>query len=97
MPNANRHADRRQSQRRLVSLAARIRLAQNVYLPCTVRDISPMGAGLALDYDAFVPIQFKLQIPEDLFEVECALRHRHGDIIGVEFLSARAEAMARYG
>ena len=66
-------------------------------MPCRVRDISAMGAGLELDYEAFLPLQFSLQIPADLFEVECVLRHRRGTSVGVEFVSSRAEAMARYG
>jgi hypothetical protein len=56
-----------------------------------------MGAGLELTYEAFVPLQFRLQIPDDLFEAECMLRHRRGTTVGVEFVSARAEALARYG
>ncbi|MGE0697597.1 MAG: hypothetical protein AB7O57_00725 [Hyphomicrobiaceae bacterium] len=89
--------ERRARDRRLVSLAARIRLEWGVYVPCTVHNITAMGAGLELTYDAFVPLQFRLQIPGDLFEVECGLRHRRGTFVGVEFLSARAEALARYG
>lgn len=91
------HADRRLAPRRLVALGARIRLEGGVFLACTVRDISAMGAGLELDFEAFVPLQFRLQIPGDLFEAECVLKHRHGTAVGVEFVSARAEAMARYG
>lgn len=83
--------------RKAVELSAWIRLEKQVCLACVVRDISPMGAGIELAYDAFVPLQFRLQIPDDLFEVECRLRRRNGQFIGVEFLSARAEAMARYG
>jgi hypothetical protein len=56
-----------------------------------------MGAGLALTYEAFVPLQFRLQIPDDLFEADCQLRHRHGTSVGIEFISRRAEALARYG
>ena len=89
--------DRRGLVRRPVDLKGRIRLEGGVYLACSVRDISPMGAGLELVYDAFVPLQFRLQIPDDLFEADCALKHRRGSSIGVEFLSARLEALARYG
>lgn len=95
-----RHAqltDRRGMARRWVEIAARIRLPSGVFLPCTVRNISGMGAGLALTYEAFVPLQFRLQIPDDLFEADCQLRHRHGTSVGIEFISRRAEALARYG
>lgn len=90
-------AERRRVERKKVLLAARLRLAHGLYIPCTVIDISPMGAGIALDVDLFVPLQFRLQIPADLFEAECVLRRRNAANIGVEFLSARAEALARYG
>jgi hypothetical protein len=88
--------DRRRAIRREVRLEARIRLEHGVYVPCIIRNISCMGASVELNYDAFVPLQFRLQIPGDLFEAECALRHRHGAVLGLEFLSNRAEAMARY-
>ena len=89
--------DRRLSQRREVELKGRLRLKGGLYLACTVRNISAMGAGLELDCEAFVPLQFRLQIPDDLFEADCHLKHRHGTLVGVEFTSARAEALARYG
>ena len=97
MPNQALRADRREHSRKPVALDARIRLGHGIFLACTVRDISPMGAGLELDFEALVPLQFRLQIPGDLFEAECLLKHRHGTAVGVEFVSARAEAMARYG
>ena len=96
----NRYAhltDRRQDERSSVEIAARIRMPGGVFLPCTVRNISGMGAGLELTYEAFVPLQFRLQIPDDLFEADCTLKHRHGTFVGVEFLSSRGEALARYG
>jgi len=92
-----RPLERRVPVRHEVELPARIRLPAGVYLPCTVRSISSMGAGLELTYEAFVPMQFRLQIPGDLFEAECTLKHRHGTVVGIEFVSSRAEALARYG
>lgn len=80
-----------------VALAARIRLPSGVFLPCTVRNISSMGAGLELTYEAFVPLQFRLQIPGDRFEADCLLRHRHGTVVGVEFVTNRADAVKRHG
>ena len=97
MPQLAPSADRRRTLRKEVRLEARIRLEHGVYVPCIVRNISPMGASLELTYEAFVPLQFRLQIAADLFEAECTLRHRHGTMLGIEFLSSRAEAMARYG
>jgi hypothetical protein len=97
MKRQAQQVDRRGAVRSEVALAARICLPGSLFLPCTVRNISSMGAALELVYEAFVPLQFRLQIPDDLFEAECALKHRHGTIVGVEFISARAEALARYG
>lgn len=96
MQSIARELDRRRTCRRPVEMPARIRLDAGVFVPCTVRDISPMGAGLELDFEAFLPLQFKLQVPSDLFEVLCVLKHRRGTSVGVEFVSSRAEAMARY-
>lgn len=90
-------ADRRRATRKEVRLEARIRLEHGVYLPCIIRNISSMGVSAEMSYEAFVPLLFRLQIPDDLFEAECALRHRNGTTLGIEFLSNRAEALARYG
>ncbi|MGE0629001.1 MAG: PilZ domain-containing protein [Hyphomicrobiaceae bacterium] len=88
---------RRDLERRHVELTARIRISEGVYVPCIVRNISPMGAGFELADEAVLPLRFRLQIPGDLFEAECELRHCSGRTAGVEFLSHRAEALARYG
>jgi len=90
-------ADRRGALRKEVRIEARIRLDHGVYVPCTIRNISSMGVSAEMTYDTFVPLLFRLQIPRDLFEAECALRHRQGTTIGIEFLSNRTEALARYG
>lgn len=90
------YAERRRADRQPVDLKARLRMPQGVYLECTVREISPMGARVELAIEAFVPMQFRLQIPDHLFEADCQLRHRRGTLVGVEFTSARAEALARY-
>lgn len=89
--------DRRVTGRKEVHLQGRIRLSDGTYLPCVVRDISAMGARLELASDAPVPLAFRLQIPADLFDAECVLSYQSGNLAGVEFTSARAEAMARYG
>ncbi len=88
--------DRRRAVRRTVNLAGRLCFSDGIYLPCTVRDISPMGARLELACETILPLRFSLQIPDDLFQVDCELKYRNGRCVGVEFLSSRAEAMARY-
>lgn len=97
MSRLARLTDSRRLPRAEVALKARIRLDRGIYLACVVRNISAMGAGLELTHEAFVPLQFRLIIPDDLFEADCALKHRRGTVVGVEFVSARAEALARYG
>lgn len=82
--------------RKEVRLAGRLILGDGTRLPCMVRKISPMGANFELESDTALPSTFRLQIPADLFEVECALRNQDGHLVGVEFTSSRAEAMARY-
>ncbi|MBS0242848.1 MAG: hypothetical protein JSS20_11780 [Proteobacteria bacterium] len=90
-------ADRRRVTRLASGRPARLSLARGIYLDCTVREISPMGASVELAIEAFVPLQFRLLIADDLFEADCSLRHRRGTLVGVEFVSSRAEALARYG
>lgn len=96
MPEEIGQAERRLVHRKDVHLTARIMLADGTSLPCIVRNISPMGARLEIDSGASLPPAFRLQIPDDLFTAECALQHQDGRFAGVEFTSARAEAMARY-
>ncbi len=50
-----------------------------------------------LERPAVLPSRFRLQIPQDLFEVECELRHQSGTIAGMLFISNRGGAVARYG
>ena len=88
--------DRRRSGRRHCDLAARIRVPGFPMIMCRVLDISPMGAMFELETLAIMPATFTLQIPNDLFSVECDLRHQNGQRCGVLFTSNRQEAMSRY-
>ena len=61
-----------------------------------MRNISPMGALLEFEMPVILPKRFRMQIPKDLFEVECDLRHNDGTMAGVLFINNRSGAMARY-
>ena len=78
-------------------LAAQIRVQGSPPIKCTVTNIRPMGAVLELESGAILPTTFLLLIPEDLFAIDCEIRHRNGNTIGVYFVSDRQGAVARYG
>ena len=88
--------ERRSVARRGGDLGARIKIGCLPWMECRVRNISPMGALLDFGQATVVPRQFRLQIPSDLFETECDLRHQSDGEIGVLFLTNRAGAMAKY-
>lgn len=100
MPIAQAHRrfspDRRSVARRVVDLGARIKIGCLPWMECRVRNISPMGALLDFGQSTVVPRRFRLQVPGDLFETECDLRHQSGGQVGVLFLTNRAGALAKY-
>ncbi|MEQ1612773.1 MAG: hypothetical protein ABL904_08465 [Hyphomicrobiaceae bacterium] len=89
-------SDRRMVLRREVRLTGRIKIADQPWLACTIRNISPMGALLEFTMPVVLPRHFRLQIPIDLFEVECDLRHYDATNAGVLFTNNRGGAMAHY-
>lgn len=89
-------AEQRTHARRQVDLAARARVDCHPWLDCRVRNISPMGALLEFERPTILPRHFRLQIPGDLFETECDLRHQFDCQVGVLFVSNRAAAVAKY-
>ena len=91
------NTDRRFGPRREVTLAAHIKLIGKPRIPCTVRNISPSGALIEFATDIELPATFRLDIDQDLFEVNCELRHGEGRRFGVEFTSNRQGALANYG
>ena len=89
--------DRRSSRRRSVFLRAKVKLpAIPTPVNCVVRNISPMGALIHFEKPTPVPERFKLVIEADFFEAECEVRHVSGEMVGVEFVTSRLEALARY-
>lgn len=90
-------SDRRFSNRRAVALAGHVKFAGRPRIPCRVRNISPSGALIEFAADMELPQRFRLDIDDDLFEVDCELRHGDGRRFGVEFTSNRQGAVALYG
>lgn len=88
--------DRRVTRRLDVDLAGLVRVASLPWVECRVRNISPMGAMIEFASPTILPRHFRLQIPNDLFEAECELRHQSGEVAGVLFVTNRAGALARY-
>jgi len=61
---------------------------QNHFLSidCVVRNLSQSGAKLAIETDAIVPNKFDLSIPVDGTRVECLVRWRIDNQLGVRFV-----------
>ncbi len=97
MRAALRTVDQRAETRIETFLKGQILLNGAVVARCTIRNISSMGALLALASAAEVPDKFKLVIPDELFETLCEVRHRSADSIGVLFTTGRRQALARFG
>lgn len=96
-PVERQGAERRSSRRRSVFLRAKVKLP-NIAVPvnCVVRNISPMGALIHFERPTPTPTHFRLVIESDFFQADCIVRHVSGEDVGVEFLSGRMEALARY-
>ncbi|MEM9734376.1 MAG: PilZ domain-containing protein [Pseudomonadota bacterium] len=54
---------------------------------CIIRDMSPTGARLQLVNDIPLPERFNLEIPSEGIVMDCFIRRRDGDQIGVSFES----------
>ncbi|MEM7748485.1 MAG: PilZ domain-containing protein [Pseudomonadota bacterium] len=90
-------SNRREFRRTPANKSALMRLASGERLPCRIVDISAGGAGIEVADGVAIPDQFKLLIPDDLFEAECEVRHLSGTSAGLIFTSNRMEALAAYG
>ncbi|MAI45469.1 MAG: hypothetical protein CMB79_06220 [Filomicrobium sp.] len=89
--------DRRPATRREVSLKAQFQCHGSFeWVSCTVTNISPFGAEITLTEPMIVSRSVRLQILDDLFDVNAEVRHQHGRVFGIEFTSALLEALARY-
>ncbi len=88
--------NRRSAMRHPCRKSAKIRIAGIADIRCTVLNVSSGGALVELDEPMILPRQFRLQIPEDLFEGTCERRHLNGRRMGVMFVSHLAEAFSRF-
>ncbi|WP_244476436.1 PAS domain-containing methyl-accepting chemotaxis protein [Methylobacterium sp. Leaf88] len=80
--------ERRTERRTRVLLRAAIRLPGGARLACTIRDLTQGGARLHLGQPAQVPDRFAVVVEADGREFDCAVRHRSGTSLNVQFLSS---------
>ena len=89
--------DRRTSARAEASLKAHIKVLGQSRKACQVRNISSTGALIEFDAVIALPLVFRLDIDDDLFEAHCEVRHQDGRRFGVQFTSNLQGALAKYG
>ena len=80
--------ERRSERRTRVLLPARILAGGQEPLNCSVRDLTRGGARLHVPGHGRVPERFDLVINADGRRFSCAVRHRTGSTVNVQFLSA---------
>ena len=96
MQLAQKPLERRAQSRRQISMKAIAKIAGFGGVPCTVVNVSPMGAMIVFEQPLAIPDTFVLLVPSCWFEAECEVRHRSADRAGVLFSSSRIEALARF-
>jgi methyl-accepting chemotaxis protein len=79
--------ERRTDRRTRVLLRAAIHLPGGARIACSIRDLSKGGARLHLSQPAQVPDRFEVVIDADGRRFDCAMRHRSGTSLNVQFLS----------
>jgi hypothetical protein len=80
---------KRASVRSKAFLKALIRLENgDVTIDCVVRNISLSGAKLGVPRMYVVPTKFELEIPQRGAALQCVLKWRKDDEVGVEFLDS---------
>ena len=89
--------DRRFSARAEVCLKAHIKVLGQPRKPCLVRSISATGALIEFAAVIALPLAFRLDIDDDLFEAHCEVRHQLGRRFGAQFTSNLQGALAKYG
>jgi hypothetical protein len=76
-------------------LEAHIRLQnQTMSMVCVVRNISLSGARLEIDPTFALPPEFELEIPHRGAVVQCALKWRKDNAVGVKFLNSVGPPMS---
>ena len=89
--------DRRGAPRKDVNIPAKVGFRDLPPIPCTVKNVSAMGALIEFDRDIVLPETFRIIIESKLFWADCEVRHQKGRTAGVMFISNRAEALAAFG
>lgn len=91
--------DRRGFGRRKTVILAWILITGRRELPCVVRNLSVGGALLDLHVPSWVPFQFQLKFADDGAVVDCEMRHKGENGIGVLFKQplTREQVHARRG
>lgn len=85
--------ERRKARRYEVSFKAKAGLKADQPTPCTVRNVSALGALLEFDSPVKIPRYFRIAIEAPRFSADCEVRHRTGNSVGVMFTSNRADAL----
>lgn len=95
----NQRPDRRGFGRRKTVIRAWILITGRRELPCLVRNLSPGGALLDLAVPSWMPFQFQLKFADDGSVVDCEMRHKGENGIGVLFQQplTREQVHARRG
>jgi PilZ domain len=86
--------ERRQFGRRAMFRPATAMVVGGATWPCIVVDKSEMGARLKIKDVEDFPDTFKLIIQDDDFVVSCAVVHRTGDFVGVQFVRPPVKLLA---
>ncbi len=89
--------ERRQTRRKAVRLKAKAGIRYGAPEPCSVLNISPMGALLEFTEPQKLPKYFRISIDSAMFSADCEVRHQEGRTAGVLFTSNRMEALALFG
>ncbi|KQP30057.1 histidine kinase [Methylobacterium sp. Leaf104] len=88
--------ERRTERRARVLLRAAIHLPGGERIACSIRDLSEGGARLHLGQSVEVPDRFAIVVAADGRRFDCAVRHRSGPNLNVQFLaSAEGRPAAR--
>ena len=87
LPSAELPDDERRSHRNRVLKAGTICVSgRQITIPCTVRDMTENGSRIKVSQAAVVPDTFELNVELDGIWVDCAVRWREGEQVGLRFV-----------
>lgn len=87
----------RDSPRSRAFLKAHIRYQnKSLTVECIVRNLSLTGARLEVAQDVGLPTEFDLEIPQRGAVMQCAVKWREDDAVGVKFLNSTMPMDARH-